>query len=144
MSRRTNSTPIPRGGKRPGKDAPSSFVGSGAGSHDNVPGSPSAKVEPVWCQLATMALKSKTVTTPKGGLHGRSCHRIWDVSASGLSCTRLAAFCHLGSQSAGDVVVQPGPALDHHHRHVFSSWVSRILIKRKSLIKSPWSIETSD
>ena len=39
-----------------------------------------------------MALKIKTVTMPKGGLHGRSCHSIWDVNASGLSCTRLADF----------------------------------------------------
>ena len=24
------------------------------------------------------------ITTPKGGLHGRRCHPVWDVSASGL------------------------------------------------------------
>ena len=47
----------------------------------------SAKVAPVGCQLATMALKTKTVIVPKGGLHGRSCHPIWDVSVSGLSFT---------------------------------------------------------
>ena len=41
-------------------------------------------------QLATMALKIKYVTIPKGGLHGRSCHPVWDVSASGLSYPRLA------------------------------------------------------
>ena len=43
------------------------------GLHDNVPDRPSAKVGPAGCQLATMALKIKTVTVPKGGLHGRSC-----------------------------------------------------------------------
>ena len=63
-----------------------------AGFHDNVPDRPSAKVSPVGCQLETMALKIKTVTIPKGGLHGRSCDLIGDVSASGLSCTRLADF----------------------------------------------------
>ena len=61
-----------------------------AGLNDNVTDWPSAKVAPVGCQLMTMALKIKTVTIPKGGLHCRSCHPIWDVSASGKSCTRLA------------------------------------------------------
>ena len=62
-----------------------------AGLHDdNVPDRPSAKVAPAGCPLATMALKIKTVTIPKGGLHGRSRHPIWDVSAAGLICTRLA------------------------------------------------------
>ena len=46
---------------------------------------PSAKAAPVGCQLATMAPDIKTVTIPKDGLHGRSCHLIWGVSASGLS-----------------------------------------------------------
>ena len=31
-------------------------------------------------------------TIPNGGLHSTSCHPIWDGSASGLSCTRLADF----------------------------------------------------
>ena len=56
---------------------------------------PSAKVAPVVCQLATMAVKIKTVAIRKKWvLHGRSCHPVWDVSASasGLSCTRLADF----------------------------------------------------
>ena len=35
-------------------------------------------------------LKWKLTLSRKGGLHSRSCHIIWDVSASGLSCTRLA------------------------------------------------------
>ena len=43
---------------------------------------PSAKVAPVavpvGCQLATMTLAVKTVTPPKGGLHGRSCHPFLD------------------------------------------------------------------
>ena len=68
------------------------FSFSRAGLHDNVPDRPSAKAAPVGCQLATMALKSTTVTIPKGGLHCRSCHTVWDVSASGLSRTRLADF----------------------------------------------------
>ena len=38
-----------------------------AGLHDNVPDRPSAKGAPVGCQLATMALKIKTVTIPKSG-----------------------------------------------------------------------------
>ena len=46
-----------------------------------------------------MALKIKTVTIPTGGLHGRSCHPIWDASAfwaelhesGGLSAT-LAVY----------------------------------------------------
>ena len=66
-----------------------------AGLHDNVPDRPSAKVAPVECQLATMALKIKTVTIPEVGLHGRSCHPIWDVRAYGLSCSRLADFLPL-------------------------------------------------
>ena len=74
-----------------------------AGLHDNVPDRPSAKVEPTGCQLATMSLKIKTVTVPKGGLHGgRSCHPIWDVSTSGLSCTKLSrTFCHFRRKSDG-------------------------------------------
>ena len=57
-----------------------------AGLHDNVPDRPSAKAAaPVGCRLATMALKIKTVTIPrKGGLQGRSCHPVSDVSASRL------------------------------------------------------------
>ena len=46
-------------------------VESRAGLNDNVPDRPSAKVTPVGCQLATMALESKTVTVPEGGLHGK-------------------------------------------------------------------------
>ena len=66
--------------------------GSWDGLHDNVPDRPSAKVAHVGCQLATMALEIRTVTVPKGGLHGRSCHPVRDVSAFGLSCTRLVDF----------------------------------------------------
>ena len=62
------------------------------GVHDHVPDPPSAKVAPVGCQMATVALKIKTVTIPKGGLHGRSCRPIWDGSASGLNFTRLVDF----------------------------------------------------
>ena len=55
-----------------------------AGLQDNVPSDrPSAKVAPVGCQLATVALKIYIATIPTGGLHGRSCHAIWDVSAPG-------------------------------------------------------------
>ena len=43
-------------------------------------------------------------------MHGTSCYPIWDVSASGPSCTRLADFCHLGSKSAG--TSSCNPALD--------------------------------
>ena len=55
---------------------------SWAGLHDNVPDRPSVKVAPIMCQLATVALTIKTVTIPNGGLHGRSCHPMWGVSAS--------------------------------------------------------------
>ena len=41
----------------------------------------SAKVPPAGCQLAAMALQTKTGTVPKGGSHGRSYHPTWDVSA---------------------------------------------------------------
>ena len=68
-----------------------SLSGFRAGLHDNVPNIPSAKVAPVGCQLATMALKIKTVTIPKSGFHGKGRHLILDVGASGLSCTRLSA-----------------------------------------------------
>ena len=50
-----------------------------AGLHDDVPDRPPAKVAPVGCQLLTVALNTKTVTVPKGGLHGISFHPIWDV-----------------------------------------------------------------
>ena len=63
-----------------------------AGLHDNVPDRPSAKVAPVRCHLAPMAFIINTVTIQKGVLHGRSCHPNWDVSAPGMSCTRLAGF----------------------------------------------------
>ena len=66
-----------------------------AGLHDNVPDLPSAKVAPVGCQMATMALKIKTVSIPEGGLHGRSGHPVWDLSVSGPSCTRQADFLPL-------------------------------------------------
>ena len=62
---------------------------SRAGLHNNVPDPPSPRLRPVGCQPAIMALTIKTVYIQKGGLHGRSCHPIWDVSASGLGCTRL-------------------------------------------------------
>ena len=39
-----------------------------AGLHDNVPDRPSAMVAPAGCQLATTALKIKTVTYPKMGV----------------------------------------------------------------------------
>ena len=44
--------------------------------------------------MATVALKIKIVTIPKGGLGctAEVRHPIWDVGASGLSCTRLADF----------------------------------------------------
>ena len=77
---------------------------------ENIPGWPSAKVAPVECHLATMALfKIKTITIPEGGLHGTSCHPIWGVSASGLSCTPQGwqTFCHLGSKSAGTLSCNP-------------------------------------
>ena len=51
------------------------------GLRDNVPDRPSAKVAPVWCQLATTVLKIQTVPIPKGGLHSRRCHPTCDVSA---------------------------------------------------------------
>ena len=73
--------------------------------HDNVPDRSSAKVEPVGCHVATMALTIKTVTVPKGGLHGKSCHPVWDVSASELSWWRT--FWHLGSKSAGTLPCNP-------------------------------------
>ena len=57
------------------------FQSSRAGLHDNAPHRPSAKVAPVGCPLATMELNIKTVTIPKGGLYGWSCHPIWDVGA---------------------------------------------------------------
>ena len=65
-----------------------------AGLHDNVLGRPSAKaVAPVGCQLVTMTLKINTVTIPqKVGCTAEAVTQIWDVSASGLSCTRLANF----------------------------------------------------
>ena len=50
---------------------------------------PKPKSHLLGCQLATVALKIKTVTTPEGELHGTSCHPIWYVSESGLRCTRL-------------------------------------------------------
>ena len=77
----------------------------GAGFHDNVRDRPSGKVAPVGYQLATTALKhlnchyperwfARQKLSPNLGrqciwteLHGRSCHPIWDVSASGLGCT---------------------------------------------------------
>ena len=67
----------------------------------------------VGCQLATMTLKQiKTVTIPKGGLHGRGClspnlgrQCIW------LSCTRLADFLPPWQENGWDVVVQPDPEL---------------------------------
>ena len=63
------------------------------GFHGHVPDQPSpAKVAPVECHLATMILKIKTITIPKGRWHGRSCHSIWDVSVSGQSCTKLGDF----------------------------------------------------
>ena len=37
-----------------------------------------------------LPLTFKTATIPKGGLRDRRCHLICDVSASGLSCTRLS------------------------------------------------------
>ena len=62
-------------------------------TRENVPDRLSAKVAPVGCQLATMALKTFRLSlSQKVGLHGISCHPIWDTSASGLSCTRLADF----------------------------------------------------
>ena len=61
---------------------------SRAGLHGNVPYRPSAKVAPVGCQLATVALEIKTVTIPTG----RSCHAMWHASASGLSCYETGGF----------------------------------------------------
>ena len=49
-------------------------------------------------------------TIPKGGLHGRSCRPIWDVSAFGLSYTRVANFLPPWQWIGWDIVVQPGPA----------------------------------
>ena len=82
---------------------------SWAGLHDNVPDRPSAKVAPFGCQLATMALQLKTVTVQKGGFHSTSRHPIWDVTASGLSCTRLADFLPSWQQIGWVIVVQPCP-----------------------------------
>ena len=70
---------------------------SRAGWHDHVPDRPSLR-QSCTCWVPTgdhnMALTIKTLTTPKGGLHGRSCHLIWDVSASGLSCRRLGGLSY--------------------------------------------------
>ena len=80
-------------------------TGFWVGLHDNISDRPSTKVAPVGCQLVTMALKIQTVTVPKGGLHVRSCHPIWDISTcaelwhetGGLSATlavnRLGRCC---------------------------------------------------
>ena len=81
-----------------------------AGLHDNVPDRPSAKVAATGCQLATIALNIETVTTPKGGLHGRRCDSFLDVSPSGLSNTKLADLIPPWQSIRWDVVVQPGPA----------------------------------
>ena len=86
-----------------------------AGLHDNFPDRPSAKFTPIGRQLATIALKSKTVTIPKGGLYGRSFHSIWDVSTCGLSCTRLADFLHLGRKSPGTLLCNPALATSCLH-----------------------------
>ena len=88
-----------------------SAVFSKAGLHDNVPDRQSAKIASVRCQLATMALKIKTVTIPKSGLHSRSCHPIWDVTSSGMRCTRLADFLPHWQQFGWDAVVRPGLGL---------------------------------
>ena len=56
-----------------------------------------------------MALDIKTVTTSTGGLHGRSCHQLCDVNASGLSCRRLVDFLPPWQSIGWDVVLQPGP-----------------------------------
>ena len=51
---------------------------------------------PILCQGCTCwvpwHLQLKLLLSKNGGLHRSSCHPIWDVSASGLSCTRLADF----------------------------------------------------
>ena len=67
---------------------------------------PPDTVAPFGCTLATMALTITTFTIHKSGLHGRSCHPIWDVSASGLSCTRLANFLPPGQYIGWDVVLR--------------------------------------
>ena len=93
--------------------------------HDNVPDRPSTKGVPVGYKLATMALKIKTVVIPKGGLHGKSCHPVWDVSASiwaelhetsVLSATLavyiyIYIYIYIWIYIGWDVVMQPGPVL---------------------------------
>ena len=66
---------------------------------------------PVGFQLATMALAIKTVTIPKGALHGIGFHPVWNVCASGLSCTRLTDFLPSCQSIGWDVVVHPGPVV---------------------------------
>ena len=56
-------------------------------------------------KLTTMALKMRTVTIPKI-MWVKSCHPSWDVSASGLSCTRLTES-QVGSKSAGTSSCNP-------------------------------------
>ena len=60
------------------------------------------------CQLATMGLKIKIVIIPKGGWHGRSCHPIWDVSASWAELHETGGLSsHLGSKSGKTLSCNP-------------------------------------
>ena len=89
------------------------FLDFRARLHDNVPDRPSAKVASVGvpANWRPWHLKLKVPLPPKGVLHGRSCHPVWAVSASGLSRTRLADFLPPWRSVGWDFVVQPGPGV---------------------------------
>ena len=107
--------------------------------HDSVPDQPSAKVAPVECQLATMALKIKGELTRHKLSLGRHC--IWDElhETGGLSVTSAAR--HI----CWDVVVQPGPEVCVtnlpviHFRHRPSERQPRKPIKAKSCCVLTWA-----
>ena len=89
------------------------FLDFRARLHDNVPDRPSAKVASVGvpANWRPWHLKLKVPLPPKGVLHGRSCHPVWAVSASGLSRTRLADFLPPWRSVGWDFVMQPGPGV---------------------------------
>ena len=109
-----------------------------AGLHDNVPDRPSARVALIVLHLLganwrPWHLKLKLSPSPKGGLRGTSCHPIWDVGASALSCTRLAArtFCHLGGKSAGTLSCNPALAT------LAARWAERGKLGAQGLVHRP-------
>ena len=84
-----------------------------AGLHDNIPDRPSTKIASVACQLPTTALKIKTVTILKCGLHSK-------LMSPNLGHQCIWAELHVtGGLSATLAVnrldvVQASPGLDKH------------------------------